>query len=200
MADPECARLLQQITAHKTATIRLYRLVQEFREPSIFRINFFGFANSPAVPEKNVGFRDQRLAVEWIRDNIAAFGGDPNRMVLGGQSAGAMSTSAYAYAYATDPIVRGLVMESGEVTVTRPDDGTQWPRLAEAIGCRSKNSTDELVCMQKIDAYKLKRVLSPEDLMPLTSAPVARAAVDNVTYFAPAEYVARGSAGHFAKI
>lgn len=152
------------------------------------------------MPEKNAALRDQRLAVEWIRDNIAAFGGDPKKMVLGGQSAGAMCIGMYAYAYPTDPIVRGFIMESGEATVQVPDNGTQWTRLADALGCRSSDSTKELECMQKVDAYTLKRTRSPEDLMPLSSSPVVNPAIDNVTYFGPAAYASRGVEGNFAKI
>lgn len=152
------------------------------------------------MPEKNVGFRDQRLALEWLRDNIAAFGGDPKRMVLGGQSAGSMSTSMYPYAYPTDPIVRGLITESGEATNPRPDDGTRWTALADALGCRSSNSKEELRCMQEVDAYKLKRTLSPEELNPLSSPADIHPTLDNVTYFGNDAYPSLGAAGKFAKI
>ncbi|KAF1362259.1 hypothetical protein EJ07DRAFT_108592, partial [Lizonia empirigonia] len=44
-----------------------------------YRLNIFGWPNAAGLKadEKNLGYLDQRLAMEWIRDNIANFGGDP---------------------------------------------------------------------------------------------------------------------------
>ena len=52
-----------------------------------YRVNVFGFPGLPGMAQ-NVGLLDQRLAIEWVRDNIAAFGGDPTRITIFGQSAG----------------------------------------------------------------------------------------------------------------
>ena len=52
-----------------------------------YRINVFGFPGLPGMAQ-NLGLLDQRLAIEWVRDNIAAFGGDPTRITIFGQSAG----------------------------------------------------------------------------------------------------------------
>lgn len=164
-------------------------------------MNIFGFANSPALPEKNAGIRDLRLAVEWLRDNIAAFGGDPKRMVLGGQSAGSISTSIYAFAYPNDPIVQGFIMQSGQALTMPPipDDTAEWTNLAEKVGCRSSNSTEELTCMQEIDSFTLKRTLSPEDLNPIGVA-ATLPTIDNVTVFSQDTYLSLAAAGKFAKI
>ena len=52
-----------------------------------YRVNIFGFPGLPGM-DQNLGLLDQRLAIEWTRDNIAAFGGDPNRITIFGQSSG----------------------------------------------------------------------------------------------------------------
>ena len=52
-----------------------------------YRMNIFKFPGLSGKAQ-NLGLRDQRMAVEWVRDDIAAFGGDPNKISLIEQSAG----------------------------------------------------------------------------------------------------------------
>ena len=58
------------------------------------RLNIFGFPNSAALDNNNLGLQDIRAAVEWLRENVAAFGGDPDRMVIWGQSAGSVAVGS----------------------------------------------------------------------------------------------------------
>jgi carboxylesterase type B len=51
--------------------------------------------------------------VEWIHQNAAAFGGDPSRIIIFGESAGGGSVDLYTYAYKDNPIVTGIIAESG---------------------------------------------------------------------------------------
>ena len=64
-----------------------------------FRMNIFGFPGAPELEDKNIALLDQRLAVSWVRDNIRAFGGDPSRITIAGQSSGSWAASNWAYAF-----------------------------------------------------------------------------------------------------
>ena len=85
-----------------------------------YRLGVFGFlalpelaAESPMKVSGNLGFLDQIAALEWIRKNIAAFGGDPNNVTILGQSAGSMSVNALM----ASPLAKGLfhkaILQSG---------------------------------------------------------------------------------------
>ena len=56
---------------------------------------------------QNFGLLDIDAAVEWVHNNIAAFGGDPQRIILFGESAGAAATDIYSYIHPNDTIVKG---------------------------------------------------------------------------------------------
>lgn len=85
-----------------------------------------------------MGLLDQRLAVEWVRDNIAVFGRDPHRITLFGQSAGAASIDFYSYAWTSDPIVNGFILESGTTQVIPPLNETTsaaiWYNMTSQLG------------------------------------------------------------------
>ena len=101
----------------------------------------FGFPGlQPIVADvaPNAGLLDQRLAIEWARDNVGAFGGDPSRITLFGQSAGATSISIYGYSYASDPIVHALITQSGTVDsfgVAPSNSTAAWQSLSSLLNC-----------------------------------------------------------------
>lgn len=67
-----------------------------------YRLSAFGFLHGKealAAGIANNGFRDQRLALRWVSENIAAFGGDPAKVTIWGESSGAESVNAQVMAY-----------------------------------------------------------------------------------------------------
>jgi len=92
-----------------------------------YRLGVFGYLADSELAEEspngttgNYGLLDQIKALEWVRDNIAAFGGDPDNVTLAGESAGAASVSALC----TSPLARGLfrrvLLESSTVASIEP--------------------------------------------------------------------------------
>ena len=92
-----------------------------------YRLGIFGYfaseelaAESPNGTTGNYGILDQIKALEWVRDNIAAFGGDPHNVTLSGESAGAASVSALC----TSPLAKGLfqrvILESSSCASVNP--------------------------------------------------------------------------------
>lgn len=67
-----------------------------------YRLSAFGFLNGKEAVDAgiaNIGFRDQRLALHWVQENIAAFGGSPKKVTIWGESSGAESVTAQVLAY-----------------------------------------------------------------------------------------------------
>lgn len=86
-----------------------------------YRLGVWGFLNSPQILAEgntNAGLLDQRLAFRWIKENIAAFGGDPNKITLWGESAGAQSIAYHLLSYdgRDDKLFHGAILESGGPT------------------------------------------------------------------------------------
>ena len=83
-----------------------------------YRLGPMGFVCLPELKEEagftgNYGLYDQLTALQWVRDNIAAFGGDPDAITIMGQSAGAMSVQQHCLSPLSRGLFRGAVMSSG---------------------------------------------------------------------------------------
>ncbi|KAH8178474.1 carboxylesterase family protein [Sarocladium implicatum] len=157
-----------------------------------YRVNIFGFPDAEAQP-LNAGLLDQRLVVEWTRDNIAAFGGSPEKITLWGQSAGASSVRAYSYAYPQDPIVTGFIADSGASGVAQGGGTGAFSKFAGFVGCGDLSPKKQLACLQRVDAKEIQQVLSFGNTgTRFTPVP------ENITAFA--NYTERLEKGQFANL
>jgi para-nitrobenzyl esterase len=110
-------------------------------------------AESPRHTSGNEALFDHLQALAWLRVNLAAFGGDPERVTLFGESAGSASTCAML----TSPLARGLfhraILESDacpgkEDTPSLANREQFGRRLADALGCKTDDLARELACMR----------------------------------------------------
>ncbi|BCR98733.1 uncharacterized protein AKAW2_40416A [Aspergillus luchuensis] len=135
-----------------------------------YRLGFFGFATSRAMIEKkqtNVGLRDQRAALEWVRNNIEAFGGDPSRVTAIGQSVGASDIGLHLTSFNGTkgvPFQRAIMM-SGAPGLNFNSDPTlvseNTANIAREVGCITTNdaeSFETLECLRRIPFETLTNI------------------------------------------
>ncbi|KAH7184849.1 Alpha/Beta hydrolase protein [Fusarium flagelliforme] len=168
-----------------------------------YRINIFGFPGAPGETQ-NLGLRDQRAAVEWVRDNIRKFGGDPSKITIAGQSSGGVAVDYWTYAYRKDPIVNGIIAPSGNAfsfpVNTAEVQEKNWNSVVSAVGCDA--ASDVMACMREVDWEDIKKAAA--GIRPASSSSVLR----SIPPFYPkpdgeivfSDYVSRTKAGDFAKV
>ena len=83
-----------------------------------YRLGVFGFLAHPGLTAEqgesgNYGFLDQQAALRWLRRNVAAFGGDPSRVTVGGESAGGWSVCAHLVSPGSRGLFAQAIIQSG---------------------------------------------------------------------------------------
>ncbi|KAI0692950.1 Alpha/Beta hydrolase protein [Cytidiella melzeri] len=122
-----------------------------------YRLNTFGFlASSQVAPEDlNAGLHDQRLALAFLQANIGQFGGDPRKVTIWGQSAGAGSVWTHMLFPAQQPLFRAAIADSatGPFKTSPPasiydQPGQPFARLIQLTGCAGE--PNPLRCLQRL--------------------------------------------------
>lgn len=123
-----------------------------------YRLGPFGYlahAQMDAGQPVNFGLQDQIAALAWLQQNLAAFGGDPQRVTLFGESAGAVSICALLAAPAAQGLFQRAILQSGSCRLSLPDRNSanaQAERVAASAGC---GGVDSLQCLAALDGASL---------------------------------------------
>lgn len=150
-----------------------------------YRVGPFGFMAHPELSKEqnnasgNYGLMDQIAALKWVQQNIAAFGGDPNKVTIAGQSAGSMSVNCLVASPLAKGLFKGAIAQSGGLLANRiPSSLSDAEKMGETIQKKANaNSLAEL------------RQKSAEEILKITQSSGLRLGVTLDSYVLPNDIV-----------
>lgn len=131
-----------------------------------YRLGLFGFLAHPELSKEsprhasgNYGLLDQAAALRWVRENVAAFGDDPRRVTVAGESAGSASVSAQMASPLSRDLIAGAIGESGSVLSTMravplAQAEADRTKFAAEVGAASLSALRSLTTEQLMEATK----------------------------------------------
>ncbi|KAJ7596830.1 carboxylesterase [Mycena floridula] len=158
-----------------------------------YRLSLFGYPHALELAQagetQNFGLLDTRAAVEWVRANVAQFGGDPDKITLGGESVGAEMTNQYLSAFYDEPLIVGAIMQSADTSQPMWQLNDQLSRIATNFSCTTGQG--ELGCLRNKTGLELQQVL-------LDTGAQFQPVIDNITIFK--DYVKQTREGRTANV
>ncbi|XP_019641982.1 PREDICTED: neuroligin-3-like [Branchiostoma belcheri] len=129
-----------------------------------YRLGVLGFLSTgdDNMPG-NYGFLDQVRAMEWVRENIRNFGGDPGRVTIFGDSAGGVSVSYHLLSPLSNGLFRRAISQSGvyKTMPVNPQPLQMTKMLAEAAACNTKDTSTITTCLKKKTVEELLEKVAP---------------------------------------
>jgi carboxylesterase type B len=162
-----------------------------------YRLGVLGFlANAGLTAEQgesgNYGLLDQQAALRWVQRNITAFGGDPSRVTIGGESAGGWSVCAHLVSPRSRRLFARAILQSGSCpTQTRNRAQATGTQFASDAGCSSAHPDEAVACLRALSSAQLLDAQSNFGFTPV---------LVRGTSTLPSEPLRAIQDGHFARV
>lgn len=148
-----------------------------------YRVGAFGFLSLPDNKniKGNAGLLDQRLALKWVASNIAAFGGDPSKVTIFGESAGSASVGFHLLSPGSQSFFQRAVMQSGSpnapwATISQSEIWDRSLMLAKLLDCPVTPSARLEMCLKQAHPQKISEkqydVLTQPSVLLLPFVPI----------------------------
>lgn len=147
-----------------------------------YRLNGFGYLQTSRDPgSANLGLLDQIAALRWVRDNIAAFSGDPGKVTVMGESAGGMSIGCLLGAPASRGLFhRAIIQSGGARPVFLPDEPRQVMALALGEAGLGPGDDEKLLALPASELHRIFNALAAASNTALLGGEAFHPAVDGV--------------------
>ncbi|AFM15753.1 carboxylesterase type B [Mycolicibacterium chubuense NBB4] len=126
-----------------------------------YRLGALGFLAHPSLGPPgqvgNYGLEDQQAALRWVHDNIAAFGGDPGKVTIAGESAGGMSVCDHLVAPGSKGLFRAAIIQSGPCQAQARLPVAQARSIDYAAGFGCADPATAARCLRALPADKLRK-------------------------------------------
>ncbi|KAH3890256.1 acetylcholinesterase-like [Dreissena polymorpha] len=145
-----------------------------------YRIGMFGFLNLGTADAKgNQGLWDQRLALQWVHDNIEEFGGDSGRVTIFGEAAGAISVTMQSMYPANRGLFQNAIAESGTICLNfglTEDNKFSAKMMSQKLNCNLETDIDVFKCLLEVSpehiiAFTDKLINTPSEAMEIPFVP-----------------------------
>ncbi|CAH1780156.1 unnamed protein product [Owenia fusiformis] len=127
-----------------------------------YRTGHLGFLSSgdEHMPG-NMGFFDQVMALKWVKNNIQAFGGDPDRITVAGESAGSWSVSSLLVSPISKDLFKRAILQSGSINTDKlinENPRKKFDGIVKLIGCANETLEDTIQCLRTISIDEISKV------------------------------------------
>lgn len=129
-----------------------------------YRLGLLGFFTHPDLdqefgePSGNLALKDQQVALRWVQENVAAFGGDPQKVTLFGQSAGSSSVCLHMFMKGSENLAQRYIMQSGgcvgSPVIPVPRSGVEKVSV-KAVDELCASATDKMACLREVPSKTL---------------------------------------------